>query len=168
MSHYIRLAQKFIKKSINAHEDDQVIFTGNGCSLAVNHLIHCLDLKNHSQEDTVVFISKAEHHSNHLPWKHLPITLIYIPLDKDGLIDHVFLQRELIKYQRYPTIIASLSATSNVTGVHQDTDRISQLIHHYGGFVFWDYAASAPYQVIDMHHDDHHGDYYRCDLYLST
>lgn len=160
MSHYIRLSKKLIKQSVNANEMDQIIFTGNGCSGAVNHLIHCLDLHNQTPEEVVVFISKAEHHSNHLPWMHLPITLVYVPLLPTGLFDLEFLEREMIKYQRYPQKICSFIATSNVTGVHQDTHQISRLVHQYGSLIFWDYAASAPYQPINLHQDDQSGDYY--------
>lgn len=167
MSHYIHQSKNIIKKSVNALASDQIIFTGNGCSGAVNHLIHCLDLHNHSPEDTVVFISKAEHHSNHLPWTHLPITLIYVPLLDTGLFDLEFLERQLKVYQRYQTKIASFIATSNVTGVHQPTHMISQLVHTYGGVIFWDFAASAPYVPINMHMDDSKGKYYDA-IFIST
>jgi selenocysteine lyase/cysteine desulfurase len=167
MSHYIKLSKNIIKKSVKACEEDQVIFTGNGCSGAVNHLIHCLDLRNTTPDETVVFISKAEHHSNHLPWKHLPITLVYVPLLSTGLFDTEFLERELVKYQRYTNVIASFIATSNVTGVHQHTDEVSQMVHRYGGIIFWDFAASAPYLPINMHRSDTIGQYYDA-IFIST
>lgn len=160
MSKYIKLSKDIIKKSTGASEDDQVIFTGNGCSGVVNHLIHCMNLRDQSPDDTVVFISKAEHHSNHLPWRHLPVTLIYIPLLKSGLIDTAYLERELVKYQRYTNVIASFNATSNVTGVHQPTNKISQLVHKYNGLILWDFAASAPYVKINIHNNDSNGQYY--------
>jgi len=160
MSYYLNLSKNIIKKSLNCHDLDQIIFTGNGCSGAVNHLIHCLNLRLHTPEETVVFISKAEHHSNHLPWVHLPITLVYVPILSNGLIDIDFLERELIKYQFYPHKIASLIATSNVTGVHQNTYQISHLIHQHHGLIFWDFAASAPYYPINIHYNDGNGEYY--------
>lgn len=161
MSHYIRQSKIMIKRSVNAEECDQIIFTGNGCSGVVNHLIHCLGLHETSPDRTVVFISKAEHHSNHLPWKHLPITLVYVPLLSTGIIDQVFLEKELIKYSndRY-NIYASFIATSNVTGVHQPTPIISKLVHRYNGKIFWDFAASSPYIPINMHINDISGQYY--------
>jgi selenocysteine lyase/cysteine desulfurase len=167
MSHYIQLTKQIIKKSTGAHEDDQIIFTGNGCSGVVNHLIHCMNLRNTTPEETVVFISKAEHHSNHLPWTHLPITLVYIPLNSQGLVDMEILKYEMSKYQRYSTIIASFIATSNVTGVHQPTHEISQLVHAFGGLMFWDFAASAPYIPINMHQNDSKGQYYDA-IYISS
>lgn len=169
MSHYIQEAKNIIKKSIKAHVDDQVIFTGNGCSGVVNHLIHCLNLKDSTPEDTVVFISKAEHHSNHLPWKHLPITLVYVPLLPSGLFDTDFLEKELTRFKMYgyTTIIASFIATSNVTGVHQKTHYISQMVHKYGGKIFWDFAASAPYFPINIHKNDSQNQYYDA-IFIST
>lgn len=167
MSHYIHLAKEQIKRAVHANEEDQIIFTGNGCSGAVNHLIHCLDLQHRSSEEVVIILSKAEHHSNHLPWTHLPVTLIYIPLLKSGLIDNEYLAQELSKYQRTPLLIASFSATSNVTGVHQQTNEISQLVHQYGGVIFWDFAASAPYLPINLHYNDANGQYYDA-VFIST
>jgi selenocysteine lyase/cysteine desulfurase len=160
MSHYIEQSKEIIRKSIGARKCDQIIFTGNGCSGAINHLIHCLNLKNQSRENIVVFISKAEHHSNHLPWTHLPVTLVYIPLLKNGLIDVNYLNKQLKQYQNYKTILASFIATSNVTGVHQPVNLISQAVHKYKGLIFWDYAASAPYVPIDIHHNDESGQYF--------
>ena len=47
-------------------------------------------------------------------------------------------------------IICAFNAASNVTGILTDVDRISTLVHKYNGWVFWDYAAGAPYMEIDM------------------
>lgn len=161
MSHYINQSKQIIRVSIGAKDNDSIIFTGNGCSGAVIHLIHCLNLQNSNPDKTVVLISRAEHHSNHLPWTHLPITLKYIPLLKNGLINTLILERFLIQYQQKNyKIYVSLIATSNVTGVHQKTNVISQMVHRYGGFIFWDFAASAPYLPINMHSDDMNGVYY--------
>lgn len=160
MSHYIELSNQMIKKSVKAKTSDRLIFTGNGCSGAINHLIHCLNLKNSPQKKVVVFVSRAEHHSNLLPWKHLPVDLIYIPLLPNGLINIKVLEKELQKYQQYDLRICSFIATSNVTGVHQKVHLISQLVHRYRGYIFWDYAASAPYVPIDMHRNDANGQYF--------
>lgn len=167
MSHYIDQSKDIIRKSVNANKSDQVIFTGNGCSGAITHIIHAMNLRNQTPEKAVVFISNAEHHSNHLPWTHIPVTLVYIPLLENGLIDTNKLNEKLGQYKDYPTKIASFIATSNVTGVHQNVDQISQLIHKYGGLIFWDYAASAPYIPINMHKGDQQG-YYFDAIFIST
>lgn len=48
------------------------------------------------------------------------------------------------------SIICTFNAASNVTGVLADINGISELVHEYGGLIFWDYAAAAPYVRIDM------------------
>jgi len=166
MAHYVEQSRTIIRKCVNANSNDKVIFTGNGCSGAITHLIHCLDLKNSNPDELVVIVSKAEHHSNHLPWTHLPVTLIYVPLDENGLIDRRILEKNLAKYQ-HKKIIVSFIATSNVTGVHQPTSQISKLVHQYGGLIFWDFAASAPYIPINLHTSDLNGDYYDA-VFIST
>ena len=169
MTHYIDSSKDIIRKSLNAHPCDKIIFTGNGCSGAINHLIHCLDLRNHTNDKTVIMISRAEHHSNHLPWTHLPTKLVYIPLQKNGLISIKHLRQQLINHQKqgFENIMVSLVATSNVTGVHQHVNKISQLVHSYKGYIFWDFAASAPYIPINFHYNDKVGQYFDA-VFIST
>ena len=40
-------------------------------------------------------------------------------------------------------IIASLSAASNVSGILTDTDAVTEIVHNYGGYAFWDYASAG-------------------------
>ena len=171
MTHYIEQSKNKVKIAVNASSYDKIIFTGNGCSGAVNHLIHCLDLrlKKHqtTPPDTVIFLSRAEHHSNFLPYCHLNVKLIYVPLLDTGLIDMSFLEKELRKHQRYPKIYVSFNAVSNVTGTIQNVDTICQLVHHYKGMIFFDYAAGAPYIPINMHKDDSQGMYMDA-IFFST
>jgi selenocysteine lyase/cysteine desulfurase len=47
--------------------------------------------------------------------------------------------------------IASVTACSNVTGIHTDYHQIAKLMHKHGGLCFVDFACSAPYQHINMH-----------------
>lgn len=153
MSHYINESKKAIRKSVNAHPEDEVVFTGNGCSAAITHLIHSLDLRKETNPKTVVFISVAEHHSNHLPWTHLPIILEMIPLTVKGVIDIEELKRRIRKYPDNPKI-GSFIAGSNVTGVIQPTYDLAKLMHKHGGLALMDYAGCAPYVPIDIHKDD--------------
>lgn len=84
-------ARALIKKSVNATDDDVVIFTGTGRekkSRLINHngrvfvgstgaihkLVNILHLNNEENRNkTVIFISAFEHHSNILPWKETGI-----------------------------------------------------------------------------------------------
>lgn len=46
--------------------------------------------------------------------------------------------------------VGTFSACSNVTGLLVNTNRVTELMHLYGGLAFWDYAAGAPYLPMDM------------------
>ncbi|KAM1201005.1 hypothetical protein FF1_017335 [Malus domestica] len=59
------------------------------------------------------------------------------------------LQLESYKYSNRP-ILGSFSACSNVTGIYSDTRAIARLLHQYGGFACFDFAASGPYVEIEM------------------
>jgi selenocysteine lyase/cysteine desulfurase len=63
-------ARDIIKKSVNANQDDVLLFTGTGSTGAVHTLVDNFDLNNETvRKNTVVIISAFEHHSNILPWK---------------------------------------------------------------------------------------------------
>jgi selenocysteine lyase/cysteine desulfurase len=63
-------ARSIIKKSVNANENDILIFTGTGVTGAVNTLVDKLDLHNEkSRKNTIIIIGAFEHHSNILPWQ---------------------------------------------------------------------------------------------------
>ncbi|CAF4991457.1 unnamed protein product, partial [Rotaria sp. Silwood1] len=146
-------ARLLIKKYVNGTDDDVIIFTGSGSTAAINKLVDVLHLRDKDiQDKTVVFISTFEHHSNILPWTETGIEIIRIPNTKQGLLDQHFLKKKLKHYYHKVKkhIICSLNAASNVTGIRTDVDTVSTLVHQYDGWVFWDYAAAAPYVKIDM------------------
>ncbi|KAJ8769113.1 hypothetical protein K2173_000888 [Erythroxylum novogranatense] len=61
------------------------------------------------------------------------------------------LKRELDKY-KYANrpILGSFSACSNVSGICSDTRTIARLLHQFGSFACFDFAANGPYVEIDM------------------
>ena len=128
-----------------------LIFTGTGCTGAIHKLVHCLSLEK-LEEPPVIFIGPFEHHSNLLPWKELlGAQVIRIKENDYGELDVVDLEMKLVHYFiSNRTLIGAFNAASNITGVLTDVDRVSTLMHTYGGLVFWDYAAAAPYVKIDM------------------
>lgn len=67
-------------------------------------------------------------------------------LDEDSLKNELKYYHEI----RRKHIICTFNAASNVSGIRTDVDKISQLVHQYYGWIFWDYAAAAPYVHIDM------------------
>lgn len=162
MSELIDYTKKMIRKEYNCDEDaDQIIFTGNGCSGAIMHLIHAMDLKkNANQQNIVVFVSVTEHHSNYLPWKHLPYTIELVPIREDGRLDQDILFEKLnASAKKGAKIIASFSGASNVSGIIEDWSTVSIMVHSFNGIMLWDMAACAPYVKINMHKNNSTGDY---------
>ena len=162
MNIFITKSKEKISKSIHAKSTDKILFTGNGCTGAIQHIIHMLNLKqsNENNERAVVFISEGEHHSNDLPWRHLPIDLIVIPIEKEtGLIRLDSLKKYLKKYQNRSMKLISMIAASNITGVIQPLDEISILGHKYGAMVMFDFATGGSYLPINMYKEESIGNY---------
>ncbi len=144
-------ARHIIKESVNATEDDVVIFCGSGSTGAVDKISRLLQERNKTTgEKIIVFHGPLEHHSNVLPWREGAYEVVPIGITQDGLVDLKFLERQLIAYQGKGTLIGSFSAASNVTGIISPVDEITLLLHQYGALSFLDYAAAAPYINIDM------------------
>ncbi|XWS29558.1 hypothetical protein CRYUN_Cryun24cG0039100 [Craigia yunnanensis] len=156
-------ASNYIKRCLGGGQDDSILFCGSGTTAAIKRLqevmgitvpsilrdrvINCLP----NEKRWVVFIGPYEHHSNLLSWRQSLAEVVEIGLDENGLIDIEALrqQLELYKYANRP-LLGSFSACSNVNGIESDTREIAKLVHEYGGFVCFDFAASGPYVGIDM------------------
>ena len=147
-------ARDIIRKALNAGDEHAVIFCGAGSTSAINRLIDLLQLRQCAPQRTVVFIGPYEHHSNELPWRESDVELEVISLNADGALDLTELEQRLRARSGKARILASFSAASNVTGLLTDTAQVSELVHRYGGHVFWDYAAAAPYIKIDVSDKD--------------
>jgi selenocysteine lyase/cysteine desulfurase len=158
-------ARAIIRDAVGGDADTIVIFTGSGCTGAIDKLVGILGIRLPSSMDDryhlsdsiaaderpVVFIGPFEHHSNELPWRESLADVVVIPQDPDGHIDAAQLERELLRYAGRPLLIGSFSAASNVTGIVSDTHGISALLHRHGALSFWDFAAAAPYVDIEMY-----------------
>lgn len=157
-------ARDIIRESVGGGEDTVVLFTGSGCTAAIDKLIGVLGLRLPSvledryalsehippAERPVVFIGPYEHHSNEIPWRESIADVVTIRQDDDGGVDLEDLAEQLEKHAERPLKIGSFSAASNVTGIVSDTAGISTLLHRHGALSFWDFAAAAPYVDIEM------------------
>lgn len=147
-------AGKYIKKCLGGGDDDALLFCGQGTTTAIKRLQEVMGIAVPSilrervintlgtQERWVVFVGPYEHHSNLLSWRQTLAEVVEISLNDDGLLDMdaLRLQLESFKYANRP-MLGSFSACSNVTGIYSDTRAIARLVHQYGGFVCFDYAA---------------------------
>jgi selenocysteine lyase/cysteine desulfurase len=143
-------AKTIVKEHVHAAGDDVLLFCGSGMTDAVCRLQRMLGLREHSKE-MVVFVTHMEHHSNHISWLETGATVEIIRPSEDGNVDLDHLRHLLERYRHQKTMIAAISACSNVTGIQTPHHAIASLMHGSGGYCFVDFAASAPYVTIDMH-----------------
>lgn len=156
-------ALKSIKRHVNAGPDDVIIAAGSGMTTEINKLIRMLGLRRYTNdfdpstlgdERPVVFITHMEHHSNHTPWYETIAEVVVLAPGDGLLVNPAILEDELKKYKNRTTKIGSFSSCSNVTGVHIPYRDLARIMHQNGGICFVDFAASAPYEEIDMHPAD--------------
>ncbi|KAK1403910.1 Cysteine desulfurylase [Heracleum sosnowskyi] len=156
-------ATEYVKKCLGGKHDDALIFCGSGTTAAIKRLQEVMGVsipsimrervleKLKSIERWVVFVGPYEHHSNILSWRQSLVELVEIGLDRNGLLDMDALKLQLEYYQvTNRPMLGSFSACSNVTGIYSDTRGIASLLHEYGAFACFDFAASGPYQEIKM------------------
>lgn len=158
------IAREEIKKHVNANENDVIIMSGFGMTSVVNKLQRILGLricekyKNDiivpQESKPVVFITHMEHHSNHISWLETFSDVVIIEPDKNGLIDLDSLRDSLKKYSDRSLKIGSFTACSNITGIQTPYHKMAKIMHEYDGICFVDFAASAPYEEINMHPED--------------
>ena len=157
-------ARAAVREAAGAGADTAVIFTGSGCTAAIDKLVGMLQLRIPADLDRqyalaeripaaarpVVLVGPYEHHSNELAWRETIADVVEVPAAGDGRIDLAVLEAELVRYADRPLRIGSFSAASNVTGVLTDTDAVARVLHRHGALAFFDYAAAAPYVDIAM------------------
>ncbi|TNF49330.1 MAG: aminotransferase class V-fold PLP-dependent enzyme [Bacteroidetes bacterium] len=148
-SKYREEARQMIKESVNASDEDVLIFAGSGSTGAFDLMVRKLNQHFKDQEKPIVFIGPYEHHSNVLPWREGNFELIEVPISEKGNVDLNFLKDQLEKHKG-KKMIGSFSAGSNVTGIKAPVEEITSLLKEYDAWSFWDYAGAAPYVKIDM------------------
>ena len=164
MTKAYHFAHKIIKDHVNASGDDILITSGFGMTGVINKFQRILGLRNcgklflkeclQEKERPVVFITHMEHHSNHTSWFETATDVVQLQPGKDLLVDLNELRKNLEKYKDRKTKIASVTACSNVTGIETPYYEIARIMHEHGGYIFIDFAASAPYVDINMHPED--------------
>jgi selenocysteine lyase/cysteine desulfurase len=159
---HIDKTKQYIRRTMNLNKSKQVIFTGNGTTGAINHLVNSLNYSSYSIVN--ILLSTYEHHSNYLPWVELSknnklktkINIHIVPIIKSGDIDLHWIDIFLNNNNNTNTLnITSITACSNVTGIITDIKKINFYVKKYNNnniinnLLFVDYACSAPYVKID-------------------
>jgi len=164
MTYSYHYAHAMIKKHVNAGPNDVIITAGTGMTGVINKFQRILGLKTchgqvkhtHAREKNrpVVFITHMEHHSNHTSWLETDADVILLKPTKDLLVEPEELRQQLKKYKDRPFKIGSFTACSNVTGIITPFHQMAKIMHEFGGLCFVDFAASAPYTLMNMHPED--------------
>jgi selenocysteine lyase/cysteine desulfurase len=154
-------AREIIKHHVNASENDVLIAFGSGMTGVVNKFQRLLGLRLAGElkkyinlpdnERPVVFITQMEHHSNHTSWLETIADVECIGMTDQGRVNLDDLELLLEKYKNRDKKYASVTACSNVTGIHTPYHEIAAIMHRNGGYCFVDLACSAPYVEINMH-----------------
>ncbi len=164
MTHAYHKSHQLIKQHLNAGPNDIIITAGFGMTAVINKFQRILGLKYCGEvadkkciaerEKPVVFVTHMEHHSNHTSWYETSADVVVVEPGDGLLIDTNNLRKALEKYKDRPFKIGSFTACSNVTGVRAPYHKMAKIMHEYGGVCFIDFAASAPYDEINMHPED--------------
>lgn len=164
MTHAYHRSHQLIKQHVNAGPNDVIITAGFGMTAVINKFQRILGLKYcgkvsgknciAERERPVVFITHMEHHSNQTSWYETSADVVVIEPGEGLLINTDNLRKALEEYKDRPFKIGSFTACSNVTGVRTPYREMAKIMHEYGGVCFIDFAASAPYDEIDMHPED--------------
>jgi len=179
MTLLLKGAEDHIKKMVNAGKNGKIFTVGSGSTGALKKLQEIIGVyippvtkerisRLHTDRDQkivsplrsieanrpVVFIGPYEHHTNELMWREAFADVVVVSLDDSGMIDLKDLENKLSspKYQGR-TKFASFSAGSNITGIRTKVYDIACICHRYNVFIFFDFAAVAPYVKIDMNRD---------------
>ncbi len=162
MTQAYHLAHQKIKSHVNAGPGDVIITTGFGMTGAIVKFQRILGLKQNRKEHEVVqdhdrpvvFVTHMEHHSNQTTWYETDADVVVIEPGADLLIDLNNLEQALKQYAGRRRKIGAFTACSNVTGIRTPYHAMARLMHENGGLAFIDFAASAPYDDINMHPAD--------------
>jgi len=141
---YFDLGREIVAKFFNVNSKDHLVIFGKNGTEAINKLAHRVPLP----EDSLVLVSKMEHHSNDLPWRFRK-PVVHIDVDNMGRLDWNDYARKLEQYKGKVGMVA-ITGASNVTGYINDIYAIAELAHEYGAKVMIDAAQLAPHRSIDI------------------
>lgn len=141
---YFDQAREIVAKFFNIDMNDHLVIFGKNGTEAINKLAHRVPLP----EDSVIFVSKMEHHSNDLPWRFRK-PVVHINVDGSGKLDWDDFKAKLEEYKGRVGLIA-ITGASNVTGYINDIYKVAVVAHQNGAKIMVDAAQLAPHRTIDI------------------
>ncbi|MBI4224934.1 MAG: cysteine desulfurase [Candidatus Sungbacteria bacterium] len=142
-------ARETVRAFINARSVNEIIFTRNTTE-GINLVAYALG-KSILVEGDHVLISRAEHHSNMLPWQMLAeekgIVLDVVDADKDGLID---VKHSVFNMLHPRTKLAAFSHVSHVLGTINPVAEMGKLFRERNILFLVDAAQSIGHLATDV------------------
>jgi selenocysteine lyase/cysteine desulfurase len=180
MTRLLHEAEEKIKKQVNAGQSGKLIATGSGATGALNKLLEIIGvyippvmreriyrgIKTSGEDSSlieaclerekpIVFIGPYEHHTNELMWREAFVDVEVIGFNENGQLDLKDLEEKISRPEyRSRQKIVSISAGSNITGLRTPVYDVARIGHSRDAWVFFDFAAVAPYVEINMNRDD--------------
>ena len=137
-----------VRKLINAQSDNEIVFT-SGATASLNLVVFGF-MKYNLKKGDEVFLTKAEHASNILPWLELAneigIKIKYIPLDKDHKLDY----EQLVKMINPKTKVISIAHVTNTIADKRPVEKIGKLCKENNIYFVVDGAQSIPHFKVDV------------------
>ena len=137
-----------VRKLINAQSDNEIVFT-SGATASLNLVVFGF-MKYKLKKGDEVFLTKAEHASNILPWLELAneigIKIKYIPLDKDHKLDY----EQLVKMINPKTKVISIAHVTNTIADKRPVEKIGKLCKENNIYFVVDGAQSIPHFKVDV------------------
>lgn len=113
----------------------------------------------------VVLVGPYEHHSNEVSWRECMAEVVEVELAENGLLDLEDLEAKASRVEyKGRRLMGAFSAASNVSGVKTPVHEVAAILHRHNALAFFDYAAAAPYERIDVNPG---GDAYFDAVYFS-
>lgn len=141
-------ARNRVAKFINAGSEDTIIFTRNTTE-SINLVAYTWAMENIGEGDEII-LTVAEHHSNMLPWQMVAekkgAKLKYVYLDKDGRLD----MQSYMEMLSIRVKLVAVQHVSNVLGIINPVEEITEAAHKVGAKVLVDGAQSVPHMKVDV------------------
>jgi selenocysteine lyase/cysteine desulfurase len=133
-----------------------LIFTSNTTE-SINLVAEDIRDRHDQVTEPVILNTLLEHNSNDLPWRMIPgASLVRLSIDSQGFIDLNQLKDCLRDYNSTKIHggkrikLVAISGASNVLGVYNDLEVISQTVHSYGALLLVDAAQMVAHCSIAM------------------
>ena len=141
-------ARKAVAEFINAAETEEVIFT-SGATHAINLAAFSIGEAFLDEGDEII-VSEAEHHSNLVPWQMVcrrkGAIMKRLPVDDNGRLK-IELLDSLIRSR---TRLVCVAHVSNVLGLVNPIQEISQICRRHGVMLLVDGAQGIVHQKVDV------------------